>query len=519
MAFGGLLEVARPLLARIDELPERQAAALRAALALDDGPSPDRLTVGAATLSLLAAAAEETPLLVALDDAHWLDAESAAALGFAVRRLQAERVAVVCATRVGEGRGLDPAGLVELDLSGLSREDAGELLARNGVPGAEAATRFHALTGGNPLALLELPQGFGDDEAPGGGGPGEPVRIGERLEAAFAARADALPDTTREALLVLAASSTEDAAPIIAALEAGGLTAEHLVPAEDAGLIESTLATIRFRHPLVRSALYHAAAPSTRRAAHSALASALEERDPEGAAWHRAAAATGPDATVADALERTGERSGAARGVVSRIGRVRGRCAAFDAPPPGRARRLQLAARQAWLAGQVGRAQCAHRRRCRCVRRRLVSRRAPVPRRRDRAVHRPTCLAHRMLVDAAALAAPLDPTRAALMLGEATDACLHLDDQAYLETTTAFGGLPFRQRAGRVPAPDRSEPAPPLRHRCLRRPRPVRRRLLAGAAIELQSPTRPHLGGPRALDPRGLRRLPAIRRRRRRARP
>ena len=95
VAFGGLLEVARPLLARIDELPERQAAALRAALALDVGPSPDRLTVGAATLSLLAAAAEETPLLVALDDAQWLDAESAAALGFAVRRLQAERVAVV----------------------------------------------------------------------------------------------------------------------------------------------------------------------------------------------------------------------------------------------------------------------------------------------------------------------------------------------------------------------------------------------------------------------------------------
>ena len=108
VAFGGLLEVARPLLARIDGIPERQAAALRAALALDDGPSPDRLTVGAATLSLLAAAAEETPLLVALDDAHWLDVESAEALGFAVRRLQAERVAVVVATRVGEGRGFDP---------------------------------------------------------------------------------------------------------------------------------------------------------------------------------------------------------------------------------------------------------------------------------------------------------------------------------------------------------------------------------------------------------------------------
>ena len=265
VAFGGLLEVARPLLARIDELPERQAGALRAALALDAGPSPDRLTVGAATLSLLAAAAEETPLLVALDDAQWLDAESADAVGFAVRRLQAERVAVVVATRVGEGRGFDPAGLGAIDLSGLSREAAGELLALNGMPGEEAAARFHALTGGNPLALLELPRWLGAQEASGGGRLDAPVRLGDHLEAAFAARAEVLGAGANEALLVLAASSTEDAAAIATALGAAGLSPAHLEPAEDAGLIRISLAAIRFRHPLVRSALYHSAAPSKRR--------------------------------------------------------------------------------------------------------------------------------------------------------------------------------------------------------------------------------------------------------------
>ena len=167
---------------------------------------------------------------MALDDAQWLDAESADAVGFAVRRLQAERVAVVVATRVGEGRDFDPAGLGAIDLSGLSREAAGELLALNGMPGEEAAARFHALTGGNPLALLELPRWLGAQEASGGGRLDAPVRLGDHLEAAFAARAEVLGAGANEALLVLAASSTEDAAAIATALGAAGLSPAHLEP-------------------------------------------------------------------------------------------------------------------------------------------------------------------------------------------------------------------------------------------------------------------------------------------------
>ena len=286
VAFGGLLEVARPLLARIDELPERQAAALRAALALDDGPSPDRLTVGAATLSLLAAAAEETPLLVALDDAHWLDAESAAALGFAVRRLQAERVAVVCATRVGEGRGLDPAGLgASSTFRACRARTPASSSRRNGVPGAEAATRV-------PCADRREPAGAAGAAAMVRGRRGARRRRARRAGSNRRAsrgrlcgpRRCARPDTTREALLVLAASSTEDAAAIIAALEAGrarrrSISSRRRTPASSgfhAG-DDPLPASARPLGPVSRRG-----AVGRGRAAHSALASALEERDPEG---------------------------------------------------------------------------------------------------------------------------------------------------------------------------------------------------------------------------------------------
>ena len=319
VAFGGLLEVTRPLLAPIDELPARQAAALRAALALDIGPPSDRLTVGAATLSRLAAAAEETPLLVALDDAHWLDAESAEALAFAVRRLHARaRRRHRCHAGWARAGPSNPPGFEEIDVAGLSREAAGELLALSGVEGDEG--RGGPTSAARPGHRPGRPGHTGHHQATTtrrGLGLGAAILS----RAAFASRAETLGGESREALLLLAASSTDDAAAIAAALAAAGLSTDLLGQAEDAGLIRITMATIRFRHPLVRSALYHAAAPSARRAAHSALAAALDERDPEAAAWHRAAAATGPDAGVAErSNRRRPERR--SRGVVSLVGRV-----------------------------------------------------------------------------------------------------------------------------------------------------------------------------------------------------
>jgi DNA-binding CsgD family transcriptional regulator len=434
VAFGGLLEVCRPLLPKIGDLPTRQASALRAALALETGAPPDRLTVGAATLTLLAAAAEDTPLLVAVDDAHWLDAESAEALSFAARRLQAEPVAVILAARIGERQEFDPSGLTEILLPGLSLEATRALLDAT----EDAAARLHIVTGGNPLALLELPERPDD---PGTAGmPPQPIRVGERLEAAFAARAGSLEDHTRESLLVLAASSTEDAAVVAAALEASEHSMEDLAPAEDAGLIRITLASVRFRHPLVRSALYHSAAPSARRAAHAALARALDDHDPAAAAWHRAAATTGPDESVAAALEQTGDRSGS-RGASSAAAAAYEAAASLSRTRQTRARRLGLAGRQAWLAGQAQRARSmVDEAAVGCdddaVRAELLHLGGEI----EQFTGRPA-VAHMMLLQAAELAHPLDATRAALILGEAADACLHLDGTAYEATATAFRKL------------------------------------------------------------------------------
>ena len=243
-----------------------------------------------------------------------------------------------------------------------------------------------------------------------------------------------------DALLVLAASSTEDAAVIANALEAAGHSTDRLEPAEDAGLIRITLASIRFRHPLVRSALYHSAAPSERRKAHAALAAALAERDPEAEAWHRAAAATGPDGEVADALERTADRS-ARRGASSAASAAYEAAARLSPRQPDRARRLALGGRQAWLAGQVARAGgLVDDATAACdddgLRAELLYLGGEI----EQLTGRPAA-AHRMLLEAAALATPRDPTRAALMLGEAADACLHLDDAAYAATMTAFDAL------------------------------------------------------------------------------
>ena len=201
------------------------------------------------------------------------------------------------------------------------------------------------------------------------------------------------------------------------------------------------MATIRFRHPLVRSALYHAAAPSARRAAHSALAVALDERDPEAAAWHRAAAATGPDAGAADALEETGDRS-ADRGASAASSAAYEASARLSTGEPERVRRLSLAGRQAWLAGQIARARGAGRR----ARRLRATRTGYAPSfstsagrsssSRDGRRSRTGCCSRPRR-----LAALRDPTRAALMLGEAADACLHLDDRAYDATITALDAL------------------------------------------------------------------------------
>ena len=117
--FASLLELIRPALALLENIPEPQAVALEGALALRPGPAQERFAVGAATLSLLAAYAEQGPVVVLLDDAHWLDDSSAQALLFAFRRLVADPIAVLIAVREGEPSLLDGADLPTLRIGGL----------------------------------------------------------------------------------------------------------------------------------------------------------------------------------------------------------------------------------------------------------------------------------------------------------------------------------------------------------------------------------------------------------------
>jgi DNA-binding CsgD family transcriptional regulator len=352
--FSGLLDVCRPLLAHLDELPAHQAEALRGALGLAPTPHGDRFTIGAATLDLLAAAGEERPLLVLVDDAHWLDRASADALLFAARRLDADAVALLFAVRDPDVRALDAPGLESLPLAGLGVEAAG-LLLRGAAPAIDPAVadRLVAATGGNPLALLELPHVLTPGQLAGREALGEPLPAAAGVERAYARRLADLPDETRRALLVAAVATSSERDAVASALAAAGLEPAALEPAEDAALVRLDDGHVRFVHPLVRAAVHQAAAPSERRAAHRAAA---EAHGGERRAWHLAAAALGPDETVAAALEEAGRQA------IERTGFAAGAAAlerAAQLTPDGglRDRRLFEAARAAWQAGSAERAR------------------------------------------------------------------------------------------------------------------------------------------------------------------
>ena len=355
--FSGLLELCRPLVDLLAEVPERQGAALRAVLGLGPTEERDRFAVGAALLGLLAAAGEANPVLVVVDDAQWLDHASADAVRFASRRLHADRVCFLFAVRDLEPSGADWLGFDDVRLGGLALDDARTLIARSvGAHVADdVAGRLHAATGGSPLALLELPRLLQPEQLDGRIPIADPLPAGERVQRAFVSQADQLPDDARLAVLVVAAATTRDLGPIAAALAILDLSSATLQPAEDMGLLTIVDGKVRFRHPLIRSAVHEVSPPSARRSAHAALAAAYEELgDADRSARHLAVATVGPDetaaATVAAAAGRALERAAFA--------------AASDAfqssaalTPPGRERaeRLAEAAEAAWSAGATAR--------------------------------------------------------------------------------------------------------------------------------------------------------------------
>ena len=290
LAFAGLHQLLAPVLDRADRLPVPQRDALRTAFGLSAGPVPDRFLVGLAALGLLSEVAAERPLLCVVDDEQWLDRASAQALGFAARRLAAEPVGLVFATRV---LGQELAGLPELVVEGLPEADARALLdsALTGPVDERVRDLIVAETRGNPLALLELPRGRSPAELAGGFGLPAAVSLPERIEDSFRRQLDILPEQTRRLLQVAAADPSGDPLLVWRASGQLGIPVGAGAPAAGAGLAEFG-ARVRFRHPLARSAAYRSAPDQVMQQVHAALAEATDPAaDPDRRAWHRAQAA------------------------------------------------------------------------------------------------------------------------------------------------------------------------------------------------------------------------------------
>src|SRR4051794_33245668 len=355
LAFAALQRLLWPLRGRIDALPAPQAAALHAAMGQAEGEG-DRFLAFLATLSLLADAAEERPALAVVDDAHWLDDASAAALLFAARRLQAERVALLFAARDGDARRFEAPDLPTVVLGGVTGADADALLAVHGG-GVDPGVRHQLVagTGGNPLALVELAGALTSDQLAGRAPLPSPLPLTGGVERAFGDRYRRVDQPAQRFLLVAAADDTGRLTVVRDAAERLEADDEALDTAERSGLLRVDGDTVDLYHPLVRSAVYRAATSAQRRAAHRALADVLHA-DPDRRAWHLAAAADRPDEAVVAALDGVAERA-TGRGGHEAASAAWARGAGLTAAPEARARRLSAAAHAAWLAAQPNRAR------------------------------------------------------------------------------------------------------------------------------------------------------------------
>ncbi|WP_426570161.1 helix-turn-helix transcriptional regulator [Streptomyces canus] len=359
LPYASLHQLCTPFLDELDELPEPQRDALRVAFGMAAGDPPDRFLVGLAVLTLLTRASETRPVLVLVDDAQWLDQVSLQTLEFVARRLLAEAVAMAFAVRDPEGQAA-LNGLPALQIHGLDSAAAGELLeaAVGGRLEKRVRDRFVAEMRGNPLALLEFSRGrsaaelaYGLDSSNCSSVQGP---VASRVERDFASRLGSLPAATRTLLLIAAAEPVGDARLLVRAAASLQIT-PYAAPAKAAGLIEFG-ESVRFRHPLVRSAVYHGAEPEERRAVHRALAEATDPvLDPDRRAWHAAQAADGPDEEVAAGLEQAADRA-RQRGGIAAEAVLLERAAEVTPDPRPRGRRALAAAEAHFSAAAPDRA-------------------------------------------------------------------------------------------------------------------------------------------------------------------
>jgi DNA-binding CsgD family transcriptional regulator/tetratricopeptide (TPR) repeat protein len=355
LAFAALQQLCAPMLDRLDRLPTPQREALATAFGLSAGTAPERFLVGLAALNLLSATAQDKPLLCVVDDGQWLDRASGQALAFVARRLLADPVALVFATRVETE---ELAGLPELIVHGLHEDDARALLASaiDGPLDERVRDRILAETRGNPLALLELPRGLTAAQLAVGFGLPDALPLSGRIEESFRRRIQQLPLDTQRLLLVASADALGEPARVWRAAESLGIGTDAGQPAAEAGLLDIGT-RVRFRHPLVRSAVYRGASLEERRSVHRALAEAADpELDPDRRAWHLAEATPGADEDVASELECSAGRA-QERGGLAAAAAFLERAAELSPDPQRQATRRLLAAGADLAAGAGERAQ------------------------------------------------------------------------------------------------------------------------------------------------------------------
>jgi DNA-binding CsgD family transcriptional regulator/tetratricopeptide (TPR) repeat protein len=450
LGFAALHRLLRPWLTEIDALPAPQRDALRTAFGGLAGVPADRYLVGMAVLTLLAEAAMAQPLLCIVDDAHWLDRASAEALAFVARRLHAEAIGLIFATRPHELAVFD--GLPALTVPGMPGDDAGSLLVASiaGRLDGEVAAKLVDGTGGNPLALVELAGTLTAEQLTGTAPLPRPLPVGTLLESHYRRQIEQLPAETRTLLLLVSAAPPEEPTLLWRAAAQLGVAADRADPALSAGILTDSL---DFRHPLIRSAVYRGAGAADRRRVHAALAAVCDPvLDLDRHAWHRAEATIGLDEQVAAELERASENA-RARGGHAEQAAFLSRAADLSPDPQDQAARLVAAARAHLALGEPRAARALLDR----AERGLVE---PVPRalaRQARATAQiysgrftdvPT-----ILLQAAESIAGQDAGLARKMMFEALQAIVFSDDRATTLTLRDLAREVLASPAAQTPAP------------------------------------------------------------------
>ncbi|WP_433294265.1 AAA family ATPase [Actinoplanes sp. CA-030573] len=355
LPFAGLHQLLRPVLDLVSVLPEAQRRALLTAFEMDDGPAPQPFLIALATLSLLSEAATQNPVIIAVDDAQWLDEPSHEVLAFVARRVDRDPIAIIATIRSGHVSPLLRTDVPITTLAGLADDAARELLtvhASDLDPSARSAILREA--SGNPLALVELPQAWRSPARPSTDSGRSFLPLTARLERTFAARLDDVPADTRDALLIAAVSDSDDLPEILAAagvLSGVPVTLAAFEAAAAADLLSYDMRQLRFRHPLVRSGIAQQETPLRRQAAHAALAAVLGDQ-PYRRTWHQAQSIVGVDETVADALEDNHAIALRRGSVTSAIWALE-RSAQLTGDSGRRGRRLLLAAQHAFTLGRA----------------------------------------------------------------------------------------------------------------------------------------------------------------------